>query len=100
MIDSRLETLIPLDEAAKLAPGFRPGRSVSVDAVRRWARSGMRGVRLETVIAGGRRCTSRDAVQRFFARLTAARDGQPEEQQPRRRFSAKAQLAAVHNLNY
>ena len=74
MIDIRVEDLIPLEDAAKIAPGFRPGRCASVAAVRRWIRVGMRGVVLESVIAGGRRCTSRDAIQRFFTRLTEARD--------------------------
>lgn len=73
MIDVRIESLIPLDEAAKLAPGYH-GRCASEATVRRWIRVGMRGVVLESVIAGGRRCTSRDAIQRFFTRLTEARD--------------------------
>jgi hypothetical protein len=38
---------------------------------------GVRGVRLETVMMGGRRYTSAEAVERFFARLTAAR-GEPK----------------------
>lgn len=84
------ETLITLEDAAKLAPGYRPGRCASVAAVRRWAMVGMRGTRLETAIAGGRRCTSREALLRFFERLTAARDGAPERRPraPRRALDA------------
>ncbi len=36
----------------------------------RWALKGVRGVRLETVMMGGRRYTSDEAVDRFFARLS------------------------------
>lgn len=90
MIDCRIESLITLDEAAKLAPGYRPGKCASTAAVRRWIRSGMRGVRLESTMAGGRRCTSREAVQRFFEALTAARE--PERPRKRARRKSTAQL--------
>jgi Protein of unknown function (DUF1580) len=36
----------------------------------RWALKGIRGVKLETVMMGGRRYTSDEAVDRFFARLS------------------------------
>ena len=36
----------------------------------RWASHGCRGVRLETIQIGGTKCTSRQALQRFFAGLT------------------------------
>jgi hypothetical protein len=38
----------------------------------RWALKGLRGVKLETVMLGGRRYTSREAVTRFFNRLSQA----------------------------
>jgi len=41
----------------------------------RWYRRGVRGVRLETVVVGGRRFTSRAAIERFIERTTVARDG-------------------------
>jgi len=36
----------------------------------RWALKGVRGIKLETVMMGGRRYTSDEAVDRFFARLS------------------------------
>jgi enoyl-[acyl-carrier-protein] reductase (NADH) len=84
MIDSKVEKLITLQEAAEIAPGYRPSQHASIEAVRRWARTGMRGIRLETIVAGGRRCTSAEAVQRFFERLTHARDHDPLENRRRR----------------
>jgi len=74
MIDIEHEKLITLDDAVKFAPGFN-GKCASMAAIRSWATRGMRGVRLETIFAGGRRCTSPEAVQRFFEALTRARDG-------------------------
>jgi hypothetical protein len=38
---------------------------------------GVRGVRLETLMVGGTRCTSVEALQRFFERITVATDGTP-----------------------
>jgi len=73
-IDIQTERLIGLDEAAKLFPG-RDGGSVHKFTVGLYARRGKLGVRLETVLAGPRRCTSVQAVQRFIEAVTAARNG-------------------------
>jgi hypothetical protein len=40
---------------------------------------GIAGVRLEVIYAGGTRCTSKQAIQRFFERVTAARTGGPPD---------------------
>ena len=73
-IDIRAERLIDLDEAAKLFPG-RDGGSVHKFTVGLYARRGKLGVRLETVLAGPRRCTSIEAVARFIEAVTAAAAG-------------------------
>ena len=46
-----------------------PGRPVST-TVRRWSTTGIRGVRLQTALIGGRRYTSREAIRRFIAELS------------------------------
>ena len=61
MIDLELETLIPIAEAARHIPG-RPHRGT----VWRWLQSGVRGVVLESVLIGGRRYTSTEAIRRFL----------------------------------
>jgi hypothetical protein len=71
MIDAQSEQLIPLTQAAKSLPG-RP----HVATLWRWRTAGLRGIRLETLLCGGRRMTSREALARFFARVTSAADGQ------------------------
>jgi Protein of unknown function (DUF1580) len=70
-IDLYEETLVSLAEAVCLLPGRRPHSST----LWRWYRRGVHGVRLETVVVGGRRFTSRAAIERFIQRTTAARNG-------------------------
>jgi hypothetical protein len=64
------ETVLPLADAAKGLPRRRGGRQVHPSTLHRWATAGCRGVRLETIQIGGTRCTSREALQRFFERLS------------------------------
>lgn len=72
MIDTTTETLLSFAEAAKVPPN-RP----HVSTLHRWRLKGVRGVKLETCLVGGRRYTSLEAMARFFAAITAAADGQP-----------------------
>jgi hypothetical protein len=67
MIDLQNETVITLTEAPKTLPS-RP----SLATLFRWGSRGCRGVVLETVLLGGRRATSREALDRFFMAVTAA----------------------------
>jgi hypothetical protein len=75
MIDSTSETLIPLREATNLIPRRRAGRKAHVSTLFRWTSAGVRGVVLESVQCGGTRCTSREALDRFFQALTEQRQG-------------------------
>jgi hypothetical protein len=67
--------LISLARAARMIPG-RGGRGVHASTVFRWAQRGLKvgdqRVRLETVKVGGIRATTRDALERFIARLNAS----------------------------
>ena len=65
------EELVSFREAARLLPRTRNGRSVHVTTLHRWSSHGLRGQRLETLKVGGSTVTSREALQRFFDRLTA-----------------------------
>jgi Protein of unknown function (DUF1580) len=71
MIDSASETLISLADAAGELPRRRRGCKVHVSCLYRWSTVGCRGIVLETLQVGGTRCTSREALQRFFERLSA-----------------------------
>jgi hypothetical protein len=73
-IDPNTECIISLSIAAKLLPPRRRGRRPHVSCLYRWTISGCRGVVLESIQIGGTRCTSREALARFFDRLTSQRE--------------------------
>jgi len=61
------ERLRPLQEAAREIPG-RP----HISTVLRWCLKGIKGgIKLETILVGGKRFTSVEAIERFVARLSA-----------------------------
>ena len=60
--------------AAKFLPeDYRP----SYATWWRWSQHGIRGIRLATLMCGGRRCTTPRAVEEFIAKVTAAANDQP-----------------------
>ncbi len=70
MIDLFQETIVSLRDAAKLCPSRRRGKKPHISCLYRWTKSGCRGVRLESLQVGGTRCTSKQALRRFFEALT------------------------------
>jgi hypothetical protein len=60
---------IPLNRAVDFVPG-RP----NISTLWRWATKGVRGVRLGTIIVGGRRMTTPDMIETF---LRALNSGEP-----------------------
>jgi hypothetical protein len=66
------EQLFPLAQVPNLGiiPNRRRGRQIHVATLHRWAVHGLNGVVLETLQVGGTRCTSREALRRFFQSLT------------------------------
>jgi hypothetical protein len=75
------EAIVTLTGATQLLPARRRGKKVHVSCLYRWATTGIRGVRLETLQVGGTLCTSKQALERFFARL-ARRDPTGTETTP------------------
>lgn len=69
-IDIRTETVLALADVPDHLPRRRGGRRVAAATVHRWARKGLRGLKLEVIQVAGTRCTSVEALQRFFDRLT------------------------------
>jgi hypothetical protein len=89
-IDFSSETLLSFSEATRSLPG-RP----HISTLHRWRLRGVRGVKLKTVLVGGRRYVSLDALDRFNAAVTAAADGEtPPARTPRRR-AAEIQQAEL-----
>lgn len=94
MIDSNTETVISLLDAAKSMPRRRGGRRPHVSCLYRWTTAGCRGVVLESIQIGGTRCTSREALARFFARLTSGNAADV----PTVRSVAKRERAVAHAM--
>jgi hypothetical protein len=70
MIDSQSEHVISFAQASDESPRRRRGRKIHVSCFYRWSTIGCRGIVLETIQIGGTRCTSREALQRFFEQLS------------------------------
>ena len=70
MIDPALENLLSLTAAAEILPRRRGGKNATPSCVYRWAKNGCKGVILESIQVGGTRCTSREALRRFFDALS------------------------------
>jgi len=70
MIDIATEELLALKDVSALLPRRRKGRRPTFSCVWRWATTGCRGVKLETVRIGSTLCTTRGALQRFFRCLS------------------------------
>lgn len=75
MIDIQNESLIQFRDVPNWTAEFL-GNRVHPSTPHRWRLRGSRGVKLETVLAGGTRYTSVEALNRFFAGATAAADGE------------------------
>jgi hypothetical protein len=63
-IDVQTETIISFADARSAFPGI--DRRISLATLHRWRLNGVRGVKLETVLIGGLRYTSREAIDRFI----------------------------------
>jgi hypothetical protein len=83
MIDALTEYVVSLSDATKLLPARRGGKRPHVSCIYRWTVSGCKGVVLESVQVGGTRCTSREALARFFQRLGNASGLQADRHNPR-----------------
>lgn len=66
MNDLSSETLIALRDAVDVLP-HRSGRKIHISTVYRWVLKGARGKVLESVIIGGVRYTSMEALSRFIS---------------------------------
>ena len=88
MIDITRESTVSFAAAPAIIPG-RP----HISQVYRWASRGLRGIRLEWVQVGGQRYTSREAIQRFISRLTAAAGGEAAPTPPPARRQAEVSRA-------
>jgi hypothetical protein len=75
-IDITAESVITPAKATHLCPERRRGARPNVATIYRWMVQGVRGIKLESLVVGATRCTSVEALQRFFDALTAAADAE------------------------
>jgi hypothetical protein len=94
VIDPLTETIVSPANAAKTLPIRRAGKRPHVSCIYRWMSSGCKGVILESIQVGGTRCTSREALARFFEALTFGAVDPPSVRSPRQR-----QRAAEHAMD-
>jgi hypothetical protein len=83
MIDTAAEEVITFAEAVRRLPSLRAGKRIAPSTIWRWYQSGCRSrsgqrVKLEVVQIGGTTCTSAEALARFFQKLSAPLDGDPQ----------------------
>lgn len=76
MNDLSAETLLTRQQTAAYMPN---GCAPSYATWWRWHAIGVRGVQLETIMCGGRRCTTVEALRRFFTSLTQKTDRAPNQ---------------------
>ena len=86
-INTDTETLITLSEARTAFPG---GKRLSLATLHRWRLHGVRGVRLETILIGGLRYVSREAISRFIGQQNADKSPTPATTPGQRSRQAKA----------
>ena len=53
----------------------RNGKKVHLSAIYRWLKTGLSGVKLESVVIANERFTTKEALNRFWVKVTEARDG-------------------------
>lgn len=87
MLNISTETILTFCEARNRLPRRRRGKRPDVSTLYRWSQVGLKGVRLETLKIGGQTCTSIEALQRFFDRLSCGHSVQPQPTVDDRRTS-------------
>jgi len=90
-IDFENESLITLGEACR---AFPPS-GVSDATLARWVQKGTRGFKLETIVIGGRRLTSREAIGRFIQSQNPAETPSPAVSPSQRKRQSEAARVAL-----
>jgi hypothetical protein len=75
-LDLLAERAVPLSQVPRLGiiPVRRRGSRLDIRTVYRWTGAGLSGVRLATMSVGGQRVTTVEALLRFFAAVSEAKD--------------------------
>lgn len=92
------ETLLTLSQAARRLPNVRGSKPLSPATLFRWINVGLKSrsgevVRLEAWLIGGTRCTSVEALERFFQRLDDVAPAKPLMSQQSRKIKKQGEEA-------
>jgi len=96
MIDILKESLVEMRHAPREIEKFL-GRRLHLGTIYRWCTTGVRGVRLESIVMGGGRYTSLEAMARFAEELTRTRSEQHDA--PSQRKTSRADRARKKQLD-
>ena len=104
MIDLRNEETFPFTELpVRLQKLTGSRKRINISTAHRWRQKGVKGIKLETVLIGGERFTSYEAINRFSEASTRAKDksfgesiraGQLSAKREREIAAAEAELDA------
>lgn len=95
LIDVDSEELLTMNNARSAFPA---GKQLSLATLHRWRLTGVRGIRLETVLIGGLRYTSREAISRFIAAQNAADSPTPVVTNTQRRRQSEAARVELERM--
>jgi hypothetical protein len=92
-IDTTVERTVPLAKAARQLESSRIEGHAHPGTLHRWRLRGVRGILLQCIKVGGVWHTSREALQRFFERVTAAEQAANVQPLPSPARPSKSQQA-------
>lgn len=90
MIDHLTETLVNFQHAGRHIPG-----NPALCTLHRWRLSGVRKTKLETLLVGGIRYTSVEAISRFIAAQNASEPPAPSITAKQRRTQAESAMKVL-----
>jgi hypothetical protein len=93
MLDILNEKPIPLSKAARLFPSSNDEGTIHISTIHRWRTNGVRGVKLDAAMMGGRWVTTVEEIQRFIDRLSNQKTGTPSPARVRSESVARARRA-------
>lgn len=92
-IDPNSEQLVTLSQAAKLFP-----KPPHIATLHRWRMKGVRGVQLQTILIGGLRYTSKEAITRFIGAQNAGDTPELTPQQRQRQSETAREELRKHGI--
>lgn len=94
MVNRTHERLIPVTKVPEYLEN-QTGKRVSLQTIYRWIRIGLHGIQLEAIYIGNVRMTSSEALERFDAEITRAKEA---ARKPARTAATTRQIRSASEL--